>query len=306
MAELGRKRIKRLTELLRVKPGTAVKLPKDCDPAFTGGLGREGERVAQQMLRDGVALLAEYQDRLAAEDMRGLLVVVQGLDAAGKDSTIKHVMSGINPQGVEVHSFKAPSAEELQHDYLWRCVQRLPPRGKIGIFNRSHYEEVLVVRVHPEFLEAEHLPPEARDRGIWHRRFREINEWEHYLVDNGIHVVKLFLNVSREEQRERFLARIDRLQKNWKFTAADVRERAHWDEYQRAYADVLSNTSTEWAPWYVIPADHKWFERIAAAAVVAYALIEIDPQYPVSTPQVRKELQAARRELLAERSTRKS
>jgi PPK2 family polyphosphate:nucleotide phosphotransferase len=216
------------------------------------------------------------------------------------------VMSGVNPQGVDVHSFKAPSAEDLQHDYLWRCVQRLPARGKIGIFNRSHYEEVLVVRVHPEFLEAEHLPSEGRDRGIWRRRFREINEWEHYLVDNGIHVVKLFLNVSREEQRERFLARIDRPQKNWKFTAADVRERAHWDEYQKVYADVLSNTSTEWAPWHVIPADHKWFERIAAAAVVAHALIEIDPQYPLPTPDVRKELQAARRELLTERSRGKS
>jgi PPK2 family polyphosphate:nucleotide phosphotransferase len=305
MAELGRKRIKRLTERLRVKPGSTVRLPKDFDPGFTGGLGREGERVAQEMLRGGVQLLAEYQDRLAAQDTHAVLVILQGLDAAGKDSTIKHVMSGVNPQGVEVHSFKAPSAEDLEHDYLWRCVQKLPPRGRIGIFNRSHYEEVLVVRVHPEFLEAQHLPAESRDRGIWRRRFREINDWERHLVDNGIHIVKLFLNLSKEEQRARFLARIDQPEKNWKFTAADVRERGHWEEYQRAYADVLSNTSTEWAPWHVIPADHKWFERIAAAAVVAHALIKIDPQYPVPSPQVRKELQATRRELLAEGSHRK-
>ena len=207
-------------------------------------------------------MLAEYQERLAAQDTYGVLVVLQALDAAGKDGTIRHVMSGVNPQGVAVSSFKAPSAEELDHDYLWRHARALPARGEIGIFNRSHYEEVLVVRVHPETLEAERLPREGKDRDVWARRYREINDWERYLVDNGIRVVKMFLNLSREEQRTRFLKRIDRPEKNWKFSAADVRERRYWDDYQQAYSDMLSHTSTEWAPWYVLPADHKWFTRI--------------------------------------------
>jgi len=299
MAGLGRKRIKELSERLRVNPGTTVNLPDDYDPGHTDSLGKESGKRATQAVEEGVELLAEYQDRLHAQQAHALLVVVQGLDAAGKDSTIKHVMSGVNPQGVEVSAFKTPSAEELSHDFLWRSVQRLPPRGTIGIFNRSHYEEVLVVRVHPEMLEAEHLPKRG-GRGMWKQRYREINDWEHYLVDNGTHIVKLFLNVSWEEQRERFLARIDDLEKNWKFTAADVRERAHWDDYQQAYAEMLSSTSTEWAPWHVIPGDHKWFERIAAAAVIVNALIEINPQYPTVAPPVRKELEAARSELEAE------
>lgn len=302
MAETGldRQRIRQLTERLRVNPRSAVKLPKDLDPAFTGGLGHERADEAQAMLTQGVELLAEYQDRLAAQDAHAVLVVLQGMDGAGKDSTIKHVMSGVNPQGVEVHSFKVPSTDELDHDYLWRYARRLPPRGKIGIFNRSHYEEVLVVRVHPELLNAEHLPKETRGREIWQQRFEEINDWEHYLVDNGIHVIKLFLNLSRQEQRQRFLARIERPDKNWKFTAADVRERTYWDDYQRAYADVLSNTSTEWAPWHAIPADHKWFAHIAAAAIIAQTLITIDPRYPTTDSQTKKELDAARRQLLAE------
>lgn len=298
-AGLSRKRMKELTESLRVKPGTRVTLPEDFDPGHTGGLGKEGGKRATQALEDGVELLAEYQDRLHAQSTHALLVVLQGLDAAGKDSTIKHVMSGVDPQGVRVSAFKAPSAEELSHDYLWRTAQRLPPRGTIGIFNRSHYEEVLVVRVHPEALAAENLPPEDL-AAVWTRRSREINDWERYLVDNGIHVVKLFLNVSWEEQRKRFLARIDEPEKNWKFTAADVRERAHWDEYQQAYGEMLSKTSTKWAPWYAIPADHKWFERIAAAAIIVNTLVEIDPQYPTVSAAMRKELRAARRELLAE------
>jgi PPK2 family polyphosphate:nucleotide phosphotransferase len=300
MPELGRKRIKRLAEQTQVKPGTPVRLPNDYDPAFTGGFGKEVGQDAEDLVRQGVELLAEYQERLAAQNSQALLVILQGMDASGKDSTIKHVLSGVNPQGVEVHSFKVPSAEELSHDYLWRYARALPGRGKIGIFNRSHYEEVLVVRVHPEFLDAQRLPPETRGAGIWRRRFREINDWERYLLDSGIHVVKLFLNLSREEQRKRFLARIDRPEKNWKFTAADARERAHWDKYQRAYSDVLSTTSTEWAPWHVIPGDHKWFAHIAAAAVIAQVLISVDPQYPTVDPKARRELEAARRELLAD------
>lgn len=305
MADGGEKRLTQLTALFRVAPGAAVKLPKDFDPGFTADFGREDTDQAQELLQQGILLLTEYQDRLAAQDRHALLVVLQGMDASGKDSTIKHVVSGVNPQGVYVHAFKVPSAEELDHDYLWRFAQKLPRRGMIGIFNRSHYEEVLVARVHPEALEAEHLPPESRDPGIWKQRFKEINDWERYLVESGIHVIKLFLNVSREEQRKRFLARIDKPEKNWKFTAADARERARWDDFQEAYADVLSNTSTEWAPWYVIPADHKWFERIAAAAVIVDALVRIDPRYPTATPQQRHELELARGELLAEAQTAK-
>ncbi|HEY0492182.1 MAG TPA: polyphosphate kinase 2 family protein [Candidatus Dormibacteraeota bacterium] len=299
MAGLGRKRFKELSETLRVKPGSRVRLPEDYDPGRTDSLGKETGKRATQALREGVELLSEYQDRLQAEEARALLIILQGMDASGKDSTIKHVMSGINPQGVQVSSFRAPSSEELSHDYLWRSVRRLPPRGKIGIFNRSHYEEVLVVRVHPEMLKAEHLNA-SPGRDFWKRRLREINDWERYLVDNGTHIVKLFLNVSWKEQRERFLARIDQPEKNWKFQAADVRERAHWDQYQQAYSEMLSATSTEWAPWYIIPGDHKWFERIAAAAVIVNTLIELDPRYPTVAPPVRKELEAARRELLAE------
>ena len=295
-----------MSALLRVKPGRSVSLAKDFDPGFTADFGKTDEGKAQALLQQGIALLTEYQDRLAAQDTSALLVVLQGLDAAGKDSTIKHVMSGVNPQWVDVHPFKVPSTEELNHDYLWRYEQKLPRRGMIGIFNRSHYEEVLVVRVHPELLDAEHLPPERRNPGIWKQRFDAINAWEQYLVENGIHVVKLFLNLSRDEQLRRFLARIDKPEKNWKFTAADVLERKYWDQYQKAYADVLSHTSTEWAPWYVVPADHKWFERIAAAAVIVDALVAIDPRYPTTTPQQRRELESARRELLAEVSTKKS
>jgi PPK2 family polyphosphate:nucleotide phosphotransferase len=300
MAHPEAKRLRKLTARLRVKPGANVNVAQDFDPAFTADFGKDDADKAQELLEQGIALLTEYQDRLAAQDTHALLVVLQGLDAAGKDSTIKHVMSGVNPQWVDVHPFKVPSDEELNHDFLWRYQQKLPRRGMIGIFNRSHYEEVLVVRVHPDLLDAEHLPSDRDDPDIWKQRFKAINAWERYLVDNGIQVVKLFLNLSREEQRRRFLARIDKPQKNWKFTAADVRERAHWNAYQKAYADVLSNTSTEWAPWYVIPADHKWFERIAAAAVIVDALMQIDPQYPKPTPQQKRELEQAQRELLAE------
>jgi PPK2 family polyphosphate:nucleotide phosphotransferase len=229
-----------------------------------------------------------------------VLVVLQGMDAAGKDGTVRHVMSGVNPQGVHVSSFKVPSAEELGHDYLWRLNRRLPARGEIGIFNRSHYEEVLAVRVHPEDLDREKLPPGPEGHDVWQRRFREINHWEQYLTDNGIRLVKLCLNVSKQEQRARFLQRIDRPEKNWKFSAADIRERQYWDQYQHAYSQMLSHTSTEWAPWHVLPADHKWFTRICAAAVIAQALIDIDPRYPVSDAATRQELMQARAELEAE------
>jgi len=211
-----------------------------------------------------------------------------------------HVMSGVNPQGVKVHSFKVPSAEELNHDYLWRYTPCLPARGEIAIFNRSHYEEVLVVRVHPENLDRQKLPKAAKGKGIWERRFRDINDWERYLDDNGIKIVKLFLNLSREEQRRRFLARIDLAEKNWKFSANDARERRYWDDYQEAFSEMLSNTSTPWAPWYVIPADHKWFLRLATGAVLADTLIRIDPQYPTVSEEARKDLLEAKIELEAE------
>ena len=232
-----------------------------------------------------------------------MLVVLQALDAAGKDGTIRHVMSGVNPQGVAVHSFKVPSAEELSHDFLWRYQQRLPARGEITIFNRSHYEEVLVVRVHPENLDRQKMPLEAKGKDVWERRYREINDWEHYLVDNGFRIVKLFLNLSKEEQRIRFLRRCDLPEHNWKFSTNDVRERAHWDDYQEAFSEMLSNTSTPWAPWYVIPADRKWFARLAAAAVLVNTLMEIDPQFPVVEADIRRRLAEAKAELEAEAPT---
>jgi PPK2 family polyphosphate:nucleotide phosphotransferase len=244
-----------------------------------------------------VALLAEYQARLAAQAGQAVLVVLQAIDAAGKDGTIRHVMAGVNAQGVHVTSFKAPTAAELSHDYLWRHARRLPAKGEIGIFNRSHYEEVLAVRVHPENLEREGVDPGG---DIWHRRYRDINDWERYLTGNGIRLVKLFLNLSKEEQRIRFLKRIDLPEKNWKFSAADARERRYWDDYQRAYAEMLSHTSTEWAPWHVLPADHKWFTRVCAAAVIASALVDIDPHYPVPDDAAREDLERARAELEAE------
>ncbi|MFF0852751.1 polyphosphate kinase 2 family protein [Streptomyces sp. NPDC003388] len=287
-------RIAELIGPLRVAPGTRVDVGRDFDPRYRAGLRR---RDAERTLGAGVALLAEYQQRLAAQDTYGVLLCLQALDAGGKDGTIRHVMSGVNPQGVRVSSFKVPSDEELDHDYLWRYAQRLPARGEIAIFNRSHYEEVLVVRVHPENLLRQRLPAEARGPDVWERRYREINEWERHLTDSGFKVVKVFLNLSKEEQRARFLKRIDLPEKNWKFSAADVRERRHWDEYQRAFSAMLSATSTPWAPWYVVPADRKWFARICTAAVLAHTLIEIGPRYPEVSEEARRDLLAARREL---------
>jgi PPK2 family polyphosphate:nucleotide phosphotransferase len=296
MSDLDTGWVEGFVEPLRVMPGSKVSLPEDFDPGERFGVARKKD--GNELLRRGVQLLAEYQDRLIAQDTYAVLVVLQGIDAAGKDSTIRHVMSGVNPQGVHVASFKEPSAEELDHDYLWRHERRLPARGEIGIFNRSHYEEVVAVRVHPENLASERIPPVTGD--IWPRRYREINDWERYLAGNGIRLVKLFLNVSKEEQRRRFLKRIDRPEKSWKFSASDVRDRRYWDDYQRAYSDMLTHTSTEWAPWHVLPADHKWFTRICAAAVIGRTLIEIDPQYPVPDEAARQELLLARAELAAE------
>jgi PPK2 family polyphosphate:nucleotide phosphotransferase len=292
-----RDHLDRFVEPFLVEPGSRVELPGGHDPRFHSVLDKDD---ADATLAESVELLADYQARLAAQDTHGVLVILQAMDAAGKDGTIQHVMSGVNPQGVSVQSFKVPSAEELDHDYLWRYQQHLPARGEIGIFNRSHYEETLVVRVHPELLKPQRLPPEARGDDIWARRFREINDWERYLVDNGIRVVKLFLHMSKEEQRERFLARIDEPDKNWKFSARDVAEREHWDDYQDAFSEVLSHTSTAWAPWHVIPADRKWFARIAAAAVIVKALVDLDPRYPEIGDEARAALQTARAQLDAE------
>ncbi len=288
---------RKLAARLRVPPDTRVELSKDYDPADTTDVKAKD---ADDLLRSGVELLAEYQARLAAQDRTALLVIIQAMDAAGKDGTISHVMSGVNPQGVEVTSFKVPTPHELDHDFLWRAAIALPGRGTIGIFNRSYYEETLVVRVHPSILDGERLPADVLGGDIWKRRFRHINHWEAYLADQGTRIVKLFLHVSKEEQKRRFLDRIDQPDKNWKFNAGDVRERGFWDEYQAAYADVLSETSTDAAPWYVIPADHKWFMRLAASAVIVDALVDIDPKYPEMDPAARADLLKAREELIAE------
>jgi PPK2 family polyphosphate:nucleotide phosphotransferase len=291
-------RIPRFIEPFRVSPGSKVNLAKDFDPGFEAGIKRKKDGVA--LLTEGIELLSTYQARLAAQDTHGVLVVLQALDAAGKDGTIRHVMSGVNPQGVRVESFKVPSELELNEDFLRRYQERLPSRGQIGIFNRSHYEEVLVARVHPENLVREKLPAETRRHHVWKRRYEAINNWEQYLSENGFRIIKIFLNLSKEEQRLRFLRRIDLPEHNWKFSSHDVEERGFWDAYQEAFSDVFSHTSTAWAPWHVIPADRKWFARIAVAAVIANALIELDPQYPTISDDARRDLNAAKRQLEAE------
>jgi PPK2 family polyphosphate:nucleotide phosphotransferase len=291
---LGPKRIASFIAPFKVEPGRRVRLPKDFDPT---GSREVDVSEAKQILRQGVDLLAEYQARLAAQDIYGVVVVLQAMDAAGKDGTIRHVMSGVNPQGVQVSSFKVPSSEDLDHDYLWRYAKKLPERGNIGIFNRSYYEEVLVVRVHPTILANQKMPPKSKGRGIWDRRFREINDWEHYLTDQGYRFVKMFLNVSKEEQRRRFLSRIDEPEKNWKFSGNDAKERPYWDDYQNAFSDVLTNTSTAWAPWWVVPADDKPFARVVAAGILANALIDIDPRYPKVSAGAQAQLQQAKEAL---------
>ena len=298
MADKRAERIAELIKPLRVKPGSTVNLAKDFDPGYKAGYVKKQD--AAEFMQRGITMLCEYQARLAAQDTHAVLVCLQALDAAGKDGTIRHVMSGVNPQGVHVTGFKVPSAEELDHDYLWRFNRHLPARGDIGIFNRSHYEEVLVVRVHPENLSRQKLPEKAKRRGVWQRRYREINDWERYLSDNGFHLVKIFLNVSKEEQRTRFFKRLDLPENNWKFSAADVRERKRWDDYQDAYSEMLSATSTPWAPWYVIPADHKWFARLCAAAILVDTLMGIDPRYPEVSKERREELLVIKGELEAQ------
>ena len=280
-----------------VPPGKKVRL-KDFDPGHTGKYHHKDE--AEEKLGTDIGRLAEYQDVLYAQNTHALLIIIQALDAAGKDSTIKHVMSGVNPQGTQVFSFKVPSAEELDHDYLWRYHKAVPERGRIGIFNRSYYEETLVVRVHPEFLSAEHLPPETMKKGIWKQRFEQINEFERNLVQNGVEILKFFLNVSPEEQRKRFLARLNTPEKNWKFSLTDVKERAHWNEYQKAFEAVFNHTSTKWAPWYVIPADHKWFTHVAVADIIVSKLKSLDLKYPTVSKEHLQELQIARELLESE------
>ncbi|MFY9610469.1 MAG: polyphosphate kinase 2 family protein [Blastocatellia bacterium] len=277
---------------LIVRPGSKISLAKDYDPAHTADFVKKEE--ADNLLQEGLADLVELQETLYAQDTYAVLIIFQALDAAGKDGTIKHVMSGLNPQGCQVYSFKAPSEEELDHDYLWRSFKALPERGRIGIFNRSHYEETLVVRVHPEILARQRIPAESKNKGIWKRRFAEINAFEKYLVANGIIILKFFLHVSKQEQKKRFLDRIDQAEKNWKFSVNDVKERAFWDDYIAAYEDVFNHTSTEWAPWHIIPADRKWFTRLAVGWVILDKLRKLKLNYPTLSEQRMQELQKAK------------
>ena len=287
-----------LADHFRVGGGRKFKL-RDFDPGDTLGLDTS-KREARELLERGIEILAEQQDKLYAQDRWGVLLIFQAMDAAGKDGVIKHVMSGVNPQGCEVHAFKAPSAEELDHDFMWRTTRLLPQRGRIGIFNRSYYEEVLVVRVHQELLARQKLPPELATKQIWSQRFDDIVAFERYLCRNGYLVRKFFLNVSRAEQKKRFLERIEQPEKNWKFSAADVAERQHWGEYMDAYEDMIRHTATKQAPWYVVPADNKWFTRLVVAAAVIDALESLDLAYPKLGGEARKQLAAARAHLLNE------
>ena len=288
-----------MAESFRVAPGKRFRVAS-CDPSDTGGLDIS-KKKASAWLAEGVEKLADLQTRLYAQDCWSLLLVFQAMDAAGKDSTIKHVMSGINPQGCQVIAFKAPSRQELDHDFLWRCARELPERGRIGIFNRSHYEEVLVVRVHPEILAGQHLPPALVRKDVWKQRYESINEFERHLTRNGTRIVKFFLNVSKEEQRKRCLERLEVPEKNWKFSMGDVLERGFWDDYMGAYEDAISATSTEWAPWYAVPADHKWFTRLVVAQVVVDTLERLRLEYPKVDAKRKKEIAEARRALEKER-----
>jgi len=272
---------------------------QDFDPDDTGKATSEDKGRAKELLETGVQTLAELQDMLYAQDRWAVLLIFQAMDAAGKDGAIKHVMSGINPQGCQVYSFKGPSAEDLDHDYLWRCVKCLPERGRIGIFNRSYYEETLVVRVHPELLSKQKIPPQLVTKNIWEERYHDIRHFEHYLTRNGVIIRKFFLHVSREEQKKRFLERIDNPAKNWKFSSADSRERGFWKEYMEAYEDMISNTATDYAPWYVVPADNKWFTRVVVAAAVIDALASLDLHYPEVGKAQLSELAAAKEALTA-------
>jgi PPK2 family polyphosphate:nucleotide phosphotransferase len=295
--------IKRIDDAIRrhrVTHGKGFRL-SDHDPGDTGRMGREHKPEAQEKLARGVDWLAVEQDKLYAQDRRSLLLVFQAMDAAGKDGTIKHVMSGVNPQGVQVVSFKQPSAQELDHDYLWRYWRELPERGRIGIFNRSYYEEVLVVRVHRAILEAQKLPADCMPKKIFEQRLADIAHFEDYLTRQGTKVLKFFLNVSREEQKRRFMERLNEPRSNWKFSSADVRERGHWDAYQAAYEQAIRATATPHAPWYVVPADNKWYLRLVVVAAIVQALEEMDLAYPRVGKEKQHELEAARALLEQER-----
>jgi PPK2 family polyphosphate:nucleotide phosphotransferase len=288
----------RLCKPYRVTNGKKFRL-KDVDPSDTGELKAADKPRAKEALQTGVEALAELQDILYAQDRWSVLLVFQAMDAAGKDGTIKHVMSGVNPQGCQVSSFKGPTSVDLDHDYMWRCQKELPERGRIGIFNRSYYEETLVVRVHPDFLAGQKLPPELVTKNIWDERFQDIRAFERYLHRNGTLVRKFFLHVSKEEQQKRFLARLDLPEKNWKFSANDAKERGFWDDYMKAYEQTIQETATEDSPWYVVPANNKWFTRVIVAAAVIDALASLDLHYPKVGSAKKKELAEARKLLLA-------
>jgi PPK2 family polyphosphate:nucleotide phosphotransferase len=287
----------KLAKSYRIDDGKDFRL-KDFDPADTSHW--DSEESAAEKLQKDIARMTELQDKLYAQDRWSVLLIFQAMDAAGKDGTIKHVMSGVNPEGVQVHSFKAPSEAELQHDFLWRTTVPLPERGRIGIFNRSYYEEVLVVRVHPKLLESERIPSSLVSKNIWDERFEDIRSFERHLERNGTVVRKFFLHVSKKEQKQRFLARLEKPKKNWKFSADDIRERAHWDEYQHAYEQMIRHTSTKHAPWYVVPADNKWFTHLVVAAAIVETLEGLKLSYPPVDDAKRKELEAAKKLLLNE------
>jgi PPK2 family polyphosphate:nucleotide phosphotransferase len=289
----------KLSKPYRITDGKEFRL-KDVDPGDTGGLGAEEKPHATEALQAGIQALARLQDMLYAQDRWAVLLIFQAMDAAGKDGVIKHVMSGLNPQGCQVASFKAPSAEDLDHDYMWRCAKQLPERGRIGIFNRSYYEEVLVVRVHEDLLQKQKLPPELVTKEIWDNRYRDIRCHERYLSNNGMVIRKFFLHVSRKEQKKRFLERIETPEKNWKFSPSDAKERGYWKEYMEAYEDMIRYTATDYSPWYVVPADNKWFTRAVVAAAVIDALVPLDLQYPKVDAEQLAGLAAAKAALLAE------
>jgi PPK2 family polyphosphate:nucleotide phosphotransferase len=293
------KNVAKILEPYRVTRGKKFRL-KDIDPKDTAHLNSEDKAEAKEMLARGVEWLAEQQDMLYAQDHWAVLLVFQAMDAAGKDGTIKHVTSGINPQGCQVTSYKQPSSEELDHDYLWRYMRNVPARGQIGIFNRSYYEELLVVKVHEELLARQKMHPSLVTKKIWEQRYEDISNYEKYLVRNGVVVLKFFLHVSKAEQKRRFMERLDQPEKNWKFSASDVAERGHWSEYQDAYEEAIRGTASKHAPWYVVPADNKWFTRVIVAGAVVDAIAGLKLQYPVIGPEKRKALAAARRTLEAE------
>jgi PPK2 family polyphosphate:nucleotide phosphotransferase len=292
---MGKMKADKLAKAYRVAEGKHFQL-KDFDPADTGH--KHNKEHAEEALKESVVRMSELQDKLYAQDCWSLLLIFQAMDAAGKDGAIKHVMSGVNPQGCQVYSFKVPSYKELQHDFLWRTTCQLPERGHIGIFNRSYYEEVLVARVHPEVLSGQRMPPSLVTKNIWEERFEDIRHFERHMARSGTVIRKFFLNISKKEQKQRFLARLEEPQKNWKFSAGDVRERERWDDYQKAYQDMIRNTSTGYAPWYVVPADNKWFTRLVVSAVIVDTLEELKVAYPEVDAAKRKELQAARKLLL--------